>query len=77
MSDQIQPRYLRLSDLLSKRLFGIPDYQRSYSWSPREREDLFKDIESVHNAGSNDNHFMATIVCHRQEEKSEMEQESV
>ena len=72
MNDQIQPRYLRLADLLSKRLFRIPDYQRSYSWSSREREDLFKDIESVHNEGGNDNHFMATIVCHLQKDEVEL-----
>ena len=68
MKDQIQPRHLRLADLLNKRLFYIPDYQRSYSWSSREREDLFKDIEAVHNEGGNASHFMATIVCLRRDE---------
>ena len=68
MKDQIQPRHLRLADLLNKRLFYIPDYQRSYSWSSRERKDLFKDIEAVHNEGGNASHFMATIVCLRRDE---------
>ena len=70
MRDQIRPHYLSLAGLLNKRLFRIPDYQRSYSWSSREREDLFKDIESVHNAGGNYNHFMATIVCLRRTEET-------
>ena len=68
MSNQIQPRYLALADILSKRLFYIPDYQRSYSWSSRERKDLFEDIINVQDEDGNANHFMATIVCLRREE---------
>ena len=67
MSDQIRPDYLSLAGLLNKRLFRIPDYQRSYSWSSHERKDLFEDIESVYHAGGNDDHFMATIVCLRRD----------
>jgi hypothetical protein len=29
---EIQPRYIKLADLFSNRLFRIPQYQRSYSW---------------------------------------------
>ena len=68
MADQIQPHYLCLADLLNKRLFNIPEYQRSYSWSSRERKHLFKDIKAIHNAGGNASHFMATIVCLRRDE---------
>ena len=68
MSNQIQPRYLPLADVLNKRLFYIPDYQRSYSWSSRERKDLFEDIINVQDEDGNTSHFMATIVCLRQKE---------
>lgn len=61
----IQPQYLTLSDLLNKRLFVIPEYQRAYSWSRHQRDDLFEDIESTHAKGDESSHFMATVVCLR------------
>ena len=64
MTEAIQPRYLKLIDLLEKRLFTIPNYQRSYSWSTRQRSDLFEDIENVWKE-SDGEHFMATVVCHK------------
>ena len=68
MRNKIQPRHLSLADLLNKRLFYIPDYQRSYSWSSRQREDLFQDIRVVHGEGDDAVHFMATIVCLQRDE---------
>ena len=66
MAEEIQPRHLSLIDLLDKRLFTIPDYQRSYSWSTRQRKDLFDDIEDVWSEDDEDSiHFMATVVCLR------------
>ena len=66
MAEEIQPRHLSLIDLLDKRLFTIPDYQRSYSWSTRQRKDLFDDIEDVWSEVDEDSiHFMATVVCLR------------
>ena len=59
----IQPKYLTLAKLLAGRLFEIPDYQRAYSWTSRERNDLFDDIERVFSKGTEDSHFMATVVC--------------
>ena len=59
----IQPRHLPLSKLLAGRLFEIPDYQRAYSWTSRERMDLFEDIRRVYSKGAKESHFMATIVC--------------
>ena len=47
----IHPQYLTLSKLLDGRLFRIPEYQRAYSWTSRERQDLFGDIEKVHAKG--------------------------
>ncbi len=70
MTDSMQPEYLSLIKLLDKRLFDIPEYQRSYSWSKRQRDDLFKDIENLAEEDGT-SHFMATVVClrHRDEVK--------
>ena len=68
MMDAIQPQHLSLIDLLNKRLFTIPDYQRSYSWSKRQCEDLFNDIWSLWEEGDDASHFMATVVCLRRGE---------
>ena len=65
MTETIQPQHLSLIDLLDKRLFTIPDYQRSYSWSARQRQDLFDDIEDVWQEDEDSSHFMATVVCRR------------
>lgn len=65
MTETIQPQHLSLIDLLDKRLFTIPDYQRSYSWSARQRQDLFDDIEEVWQEDEDSIHFMATVVCRR------------
>lgn len=67
MTEAIQPQHLSLIDLLDKRLFAIPDYQRSYSWSTRQRRDLFEDIEEVWQEDEDSIHFMATVVCRRLE----------
>ena len=61
----IQPKHLTLARLLAGRLFEIPEYQRAYSWTSRERNDLFDDIERVFSKGLQDSHFMATVVCLR------------
>ena len=47
----IVPQYLTLSKLLDGRLFHIPEYQRAYSWTSNERQDLFGDIEKVRAKG--------------------------
>lgn len=57
----IQPQLLSFHQLVSGRLFRIPQYQRAYSWTHKEREDLFSDIENIaKREGSM--HFMATVV---------------
>lgn len=64
---KIQPQYLPLSKLLDGRLFRIPEYQRAYSWTTRQREDLFEDLLKTHAKGKEESHFMAAVVCLRQE----------
>ena len=59
---EIHPQHYSLDDLLSKRLFRIPQYQRSYSWGTKQRIDLFNDIKQSFRAGNDRDHFMATVV---------------
>ncbi|UOD32925.1 DUF262 domain-containing protein [Massilia violaceinigra] len=66
----IQPQYLPLVKLLNGRLFQIPEYQRAYSWTARERRDLFTDIRKVHAKGNDEGHFMAAVVCLRRDRKT-------
>ncbi len=61
----IQPQYLSFSKLLDHRLFSIPEYQRSYSWKSKQRQDLFADLKKTVVKGSEEGHFMAAIVCLR------------
>lgn len=65
MTEAVRPEYLSLIDLLNKRLFTIPNYQRSYSWDKRQCQDLFDDMEDVWQEGKSSVHFMATVVCRR------------
>ena len=57
----VQPRFLTFAQLLEKRLFRIPLYQRAYSWTRKERADMFEDISKLKDRSEN-SHFMATIV---------------
>ncbi|MEX0684305.1 MAG: DUF262 domain-containing HNH endonuclease family protein [Dehalococcoidia bacterium] len=65
--EAIQPKYLSLAQLFNGRLFRIPDYQRAYSWTSRQRSDLFGDISRTQQKGADYGHFMATVVCLRRE----------
>ena len=62
-----KPDYLPLDELLDKRLFRIPRYQRAYSWKSKQRSDMFNDIRQLHDKHdkhdkSDGVHFMATVV---------------
>lgn len=59
----VDPKYLTLSLLLEQKLFRVPQYQRTYSWESKQRQDLFSDIENLLNYKDDRHHFMATIVC--------------
>jgi hypothetical protein len=61
----INPQYLPLAKLVNDRLFRIPGYQRAYSWTSKERNDLFSDIVKTHLKGPDAGHFMAATVCLR------------
>ena len=64
----IQPQHMTLTTLFQGRLFRIPQYQRSYSWQSKQRQDLFNDIEQVDDHGADRSHFMATVAGLRREE---------
>ena len=57
----IQPKFIKFAELLEKRLFRIPHYQRAYSWRRSERQDMFKDIQKLKDR-TGSSHFMATVV---------------
>src|SRR5688572_6005022 len=66
----IHPQYLTLAQLLDKRLFRIPEYQRAYSWTSQQRQDLFGDIEKMNAKGPDEGHFMAAVVCLRRKKQT-------
>ena len=56
--------YLSLRELLERNWYEVPAYQRTYSWTERQRSDLFCDIENLLRPGEElRKHFMATIAC--------------
>ncbi len=67
----IQPNYFTLDELLSKRLFRIPHYQRAYSWQRKQRHDMFEDIKQLKDKSEGSFHFMAMVVG-RKHEKTKM-----
>lgn len=73
----IDPKFLTFDELMQKRLFEIPEYQRAYSWTSKQRKDLFNDIEKLYNYEDYKegirNHFMATVVCCNQQKVEEFE----
>ena len=57
----VEPKILTLWELLSGRLFNIPQYQRSYSWEKKHRRNLFDDIKKSYSKEKAP-HFMSTVV---------------
>ena len=56
-----EPKLYTLSEVLHDRLFRVPPYQRGYSWTSKERSDLFQDLQNLRDL-RRDEHFMATLV---------------
>jgi hypothetical protein len=56
-----EPKLYTLNEVLHDRLFRVPPYQRGYSWTDKERRDLFQDLERLRDL-RRDEHFMATLV---------------
>jgi Protein of unknown function DUF262/Protein of unknown function (DUF1524) len=71
----IQPEFKPLIEILSNKLFRIPEYQRHYSWQSRQRNELFDDIKKLEVARDKYDertHFMATIVCLKTKDKEQI-----
>ena len=71
----IQPEFKSLIVILNDKLFRIPEYQRHYSWQPKQRRELLEDIEKLQEAREKYDdrvHFMATIVCLNTKEKRQV-----
>lgn len=58
----IDPKLVTLAQLLQGRLFRIPEYQRAYSWTERQRTAMFEDIDQLAARKPDHQHFMATVV---------------
>jgi hypothetical protein len=56
-----EPKLYTLNEVLHDRLFRVPPYQRGYSWTSKERADLFHDLQNLRDL-RRDEHFMATLV---------------
>lgn len=56
-----EPKLYTLNEILHDRLFRVPPYQRGYSWTSKERGDLFQDLQNLRDL-RRDEHFMATLV---------------
>src|SRR3972149_5810274 len=69
---KLEPKYYVLEELLERRLFRIPEYQRAYSWEKKQREDLFDDIIKILEYPPDRHHFMATVVCLNTNKKEEI-----
>ena len=69
---KLEPKYYVLKELLERRLFRIPEYQRAYSWETKQRQDLFDDITKILEYPSERHHFMATVVCLNTNKKEEI-----
>jgi len=71
----IQPEFKSLIELLERKLFRIPEYQRHYSWQSKQRRDLFEDIKTLQEERKRYDdrfHFMATIVCLKTKDKQQV-----
>ena len=71
----IDPKNVTLAQLIQGRLFRIPQYQRTYSWQSKQRQEMFGDIKRIYDQGNDRFHFMATVVGLRREARTIMTEE--
>lgn len=58
----IKTEYLTLQQMLTDRVFVVPQYQRTYSWESKQRRELFDDIMRSYGAEDSVDHFMSTVI---------------
>ena len=64
MRKTIEPNLRLIKDYLgSSDIFSIPEYQRKYSWTTKECDKLWQDIDDFANAGGEDPYFFGTIIA--------------
>jgi uncharacterized protein with ParB-like and HNH nuclease domain len=56
-----------LTHFFNNKVYTIPDYQRGYSWHPKNVTDLLTDVSNA--IRLNKPHYMGTINLHPQNEK--------
>ena len=71
----IDPKHVTLAQLIQGRLFRIPQYQRTYSWRRKQRQEMFGDICRLYEQEQDRFHFMATVVGLRREARTIMTEE--
>lgn len=62
---------LTVANFLQKNIYHIPEYQRGYSWTEAQLEDLWIDLMQLFNDVEQSTHFLGQVVVHfdRQENK--------
>ncbi|MBD2353454.1 DUF262 domain-containing protein [Tolypothrix sp. FACHB-123] len=71
----IQPEFKPLIEILTNKLFRIPEYQRHYSWQQKQRNELFEDIKKLEKSREKYEdrmHFMATVVCLKTKDREQV-----
>lgn len=58
-----------LTELYSKNLFQIPDYQRGYAWEEKQWNDFIQDLDALVNEEVK-NHYTGTVVIYQNKSKS-------
>ena len=73
--NSIDPKHITLDEFIQGHLFRIPQYQRTYSWGKKQRQEMFGDIQRTYDQGQDRSHFMATVVGLQREVRNIMTKE--
>lgn len=70
-SNILDPNFLSIEDILTKRIFNIPIYQRPYSWGEAEVKTLITDIFNAYDNNNKEyqEYYMGNIIIFDREEK--------
>ncbi len=62
----------KIGSIYNGNMFEIPTYQRKYSWTDKERKELWDDIREA--SENNINHFFGTLIFKRSDDDSSLEE---
>ena len=51
-------------------IYSVPIFQRDYSWTPTEWDDLWQDIEGLFEEGGEQEHYMGYLVLQSKDSKN-------